>query len=491
MKIQIENIHKSFGAVHANDGIELTIPSGIIQGILGENGAGKSTLMKIISGYIQADSGRILLNGKPVSVTSTSDVIQLGIGMMHQDPMDFPPLSVLDNFLLGQGGRIFPDYRTARSNFMELREKFGFNIHPESSVENLTVGERQQLELLRLLFLGANVLILDEPTTGISAEQKEKIFAALKKLCKEDKTVLFVSHKLEEVEELCDQVAVLRQGKLVGTAKPPYKTNDLVRMMFGKEIKLAERGSCKSDNTRVRLEDLAIEDARLEIKGIHLEVCKGEVIGLAGMEGSGQQLFLRALAGLIRPVSGEIYIDGKKMTGKSYAEFQRMGVDYVPAARLEEGLIAGFSITEHVILTEQQNGFFVKKEPYQISAQEKISEFHIHGKPDTLVEELSGGNQQRTSLALLRKPHSVLLLEHPMRGLDIESTIDIWQKLKEYCKKGTSIFFTSTDLEEIMRYSDRILVFFSGRVTEPLKSDGISVELLGQMIGGKNLEAVK
>jgi general nucleoside transport system ATP-binding protein len=488
MNIQLISIDKSFGSVHANDQITMVIPSGTIQGVLGENGAGKTTLMKILSGFYQQDSGRILLDGKEVKIHSPSDALQYGIGMLNQDPLDFPPLRVLDNFILGQKGGINLKAKKARKSLEALQKKFGFHFDPDNYVENLTVGERQQLEILRLLYLGAQVLILDEPTTGISAEQKEKIFNTLFKLVKENKTVIFVSHKLEEVEELCSQVIVLRQGKVVGEAKPPYKTKNFVRMMFGKEIKLAERNSCKDQAIRIVLKDLCLEDSRLQIKSINLQVSKGEIIGLAGMEGSGQQLFLRSLAGLVVPVSGEISIDGKLMNRKSYHNFQQAGVYYVPAARLEEGLISGFSLTEHVVLVEDQEGFFIKKEVHRLAAQNKIKNFNIQGNPESQVEQLSGGNQQRVSLALLRTPQSILLLEHPMRGLDMESVIDIWEKLREYCRQGTSLFFTSSDLEEIMRYSDRILVFFGGKVSKALDAEKTSVEQLGQMIGGKGFE---
>lgn len=488
MNIQLIAIDKSFGNVHANDHINMVIPSGTIQGILGENGAGKTTLMKILSGFYQPDSGRILLDGQPVTIHSPSDAIQNGIGMLNQDPLDFPPLRVLDNFVLGQKGGINLKAGKARKSLEEIQNKFGFHFNPDNYVENLTVGERQQLEILRLLYLGAQVLILDEPTTGISAEQKEKIFKTLVKLIKEGKTVIFVSHKLEEVEGLCSQVVVLRQGKVVGEAKPPYKTKDLVRMMFGKEIKLAERYSCKNETPRIVLKDLCMEDSRLQIKDINLQVCRGEIIGLAGMEGSGQQLFLRSLAGLVVPVSGEISVDGKLMNRKSYHNFQKAGVYYVPAARLEEGLISGFSLTEHVVLVEDQRGFFIKTGAHRLAVQNKIKNFNIQGKPESQVEQLSGGNQQRLSLALLRSPQSVLLLEHPMRGLDMESVIDIWNKLRDYCRQGSSLFFASSDLEEVMRYSDRILVFFGGKVSKALVAEKMSVDQLGQMIGGKGFE---
>ena len=221
MNVELRNIHKHFGKVHANNDITLNIPAGVIQGILGENGAGKSTLMKVLSGYIHADSGEILLDGQPVRITSPADAIRCGVGMLHQDPLDFPPMRIIDNFILGQPGGLLPNRRQAEREFHELRTRFDFNINPDAYVDSLTVGERQQLEILRLLWLGARVLILDEPTTGISAAQKTKLFATLRILAEQGKTAIFVSHKLEDVEELCHRVAVLQRGRLVGEAAPP------------------------------------------------------------------------------------------------------------------------------------------------------------------------------------------------------------------------------------------------------------------------------
>ena len=487
MKIQFEEIDKTFGCVHANDHICMTIPSGTIQGILGENGAGKSTLMKILSGFYQPDGGRILLDGREVRIHSPADALRCGIGMLHQDPLDFPPLRVMDNFLLGQAGGLFPGIKQARRQLQDLQEKLGFQIDADAYVENLTVGERQQLEILRLLFLGAKTLILDEPTTGISEEQKKNIFKALKQLAAEGETIIFVSHKLEEVEELCSQVTVLRHGKVAGEVKPPYETRQLVQLMVGRDVTLAERCSCRGDAVRVELNHLSMEDARLTIRDVNLEICRGEIIGLAGMEGSGQQLFLRTLSGLVVPVSGDLKVDGKSMGRKPFRDFQKAGIYYVPAARLEEGLIAGFSLTDHVVLVEEQQGFFIQPGIHRAAAASKIKNFNIRGKPESLVEQLSGGNQQRASLALLRSPQAMLLLEHPMRGLDMESAIDIWEKLRDYCRRGSTLLFTSSDLEEVLRYSDRILVFFGGKVSQPLDASQMTVEKLGELIGGKGL----
>jgi simple sugar transport system ATP-binding protein len=485
MNVELRDIYKTFGSVHANVAINLKVPAGAIQGILGENGAGKSTLMKILSGFIRADKGEILLDGRPVVIHSPADAIRYGVGMLHQDPLDFPPMRVIDNFILGREGGLFHNRAVAVRNFKQLAEQFGFSLSPDSYVDTLTIGERQQLEILRLLWLGARILIFDEPTTGISAAQKEKLFAALRLLAEQGKTVLFVSHKLEDVEGLCHRVAVLRQGLLVGEVQPPYRTAKLVEMMFGKTIAVEGRAPCGAEETVLSLRKLSVEDYRLKVRDVTLEVRAGEVIGLAGMEGSGQGLFLRSVAGLVRTVEGRIVLHGKDLTGRSHHTFKRHGAAFLPAARLEEGLAAGLNLTEHFVLSERPKGFFINWEQGRLLAQGRINEFNIHGTPASPVESLSGGNQQRALLALLRVPLTLLLLEHPTRGLDIESTIYIWSKLKERCRQGTSVLFISSDLEEILQYSDRVLVFFSGKVTPPREAAALTTDMLGQLIGGK------
>ena len=484
MQVELRNIHKTFGKVHANNEINLTIPAGTIQGILGENGAGKSTLMKILSGFIRADQGEILLDGQPAIIHSPADAIRQGVGMLHQDPLDFPPMRVIENFILGREGGLLTGLAEAQKEFKRLAEQFSFLLDPDAYVDSLTVGERQQLEILRLIWLGARVLIFDEPTTGISAAQKDKLFAALRLLAGQGKTVLFVSHKLEDVEGLCNRVAVLRQGSLVGETQAPYTTKQLVEMMFGKAISVGERTPCGKGDLVLNLRDMSVEDYRLKVRDVSLDVSGGEVIGLAGMEGSGQGLFLRAIAGMVRTVGGRITIEGRDLTGRSYHTFKKNGVAFLPAARLEEGMVPGLTLTEHFILAEQAEGFFINWDKGQQLAQSRIQEFNVRGTPSSTVESLSGGNQQRALLALLRVPLALIMLEHPTRGLDIESTIYIWSKLKERCRQGTSILFISSDLEEILQYSDRVLVFFSGKVTPPLQADRLTTEKLGELIGG-------
>lgn len=485
MNITFQQINKRFGKVHANNNISLTIPSGTIQGILGENGAGKSTLMKILTGYYQADSGNILLDDRNVKINAPEDAVQLGIGMLHQDPLDFPPMKVIDNFLLGTRGGLFPNRKEVEAEIKRLSREFDFQINPDSYVETMTVGERQQLEIMRLLWLGVKVLILDEPTTGISANQKEKLFATLKKLASLGLTVIFVSHKLEDVEELCTRVAVFRQGELVGEVVPPYDTNVFVYMMFGRSVEVGAKETYCKDDPIIKLENIGLEDYRLKLKDINLEINSGEIIGLAGMEGSGQRLFLRMLAGLLRPVNGKILLRNENFTGKNYPAFQKAGVAFLPASRLEEGLIPGMTLTEHFILSEEHRELFIDQKTAIDITEQRIRDFYIKGFPTSQIEQLSGGNQQRALLALLRKRLNLILMEHPTRGLDIESSIWIWSKMKERCNDCTSIVFTSSDLDEIIQYSDRILVFFGGLVSKPLNANTTTVDELGQLIGGK------
>lgn len=493
MDVELRDIHKRFGLVRANDGISLHVPAGTIQGILGENGAGKSTLMKILSGYQPADRGRIILNGRHVLVRSPADAIRAGVGMLHQDPMDFPPLTVLEDSLIGVTGigpRFTLQRREALATLQSLAEEFGFSLDPHREIRSLTVGERQQLELLRLLGQGAGVLILDEPTTGISAPQREMLFATLRRLADEGKTILFVSHKLDEVSRLCDRVAVLRQGRLVGEATAPFASRRLVAMMFGKEVAVAAPAAIPPGPPVLTIEDLTLDDGRLEMTHLNLELRAGEVLGLAGMEGSGQRLLLQACAGLVRPAHGSLRIGQTDLTGKPYRLFHELGVAYVPAARLEEGLVPGLSFTEHIILAGAKKAGFIDWSQGEKEAAARIVEFNIRGQPSSRVESLSGGNQQRALLALVRSPLSLLLLEHPTRGLDVESTIYLWGKMQERLSQGTGIVFISAELEELLTYSDRIAVFFAGRMMGPFPASGLNVEQLGQLIGGKGVERV-
>ncbi len=485
MKIELQNISKRFGTVQASDNVSLVVEAGSIHGLLGENGAGKSTLVKVLSGFISRDAGVVLLDGQPVEIRTPADAIAAGIGMLHQDPLDFPPLSVLDNFMVGRPGRLLINRHQAIKEFRQLAAQFNFSLDIDELVSNLTVGERQQLEILRLLSLGVSTLILDEPTTGISADQKSALFTAAEKLAAQGKSIIFVSHKLEDVNELCDRVTVLRQGQVVGDLEIPCPDETLVELMFGRELAPPIKPRTRQAELALKLENVSLTTDRLTISIRDLEVYKGEVIGLAGLEGSGQQLLLRLCAGLLQAASGRIYIGSEDMTEQPYQQYLNAGVGYSPADRLREGLIQGLSIHEHVSLRTSPRGWFVDWRATLQKTLHAIALFKIRGKPQTKVERLSGGNQQRTQLALLPTPLNLLLMEHPTRGLDIESVLWVWQQLIARCEGGTAILFNSADLDEIMQYSDRVIVFSGGAVSEPIDVESLTVERLGQMIGGK------
>ena len=485
MSLELRDIHKHFGSVRANDGVTLTVEAGTMHGLLGENGAGKSTLMKVLSGFHAPDSGEIILDGEQIRASSPQDAIGHGIGMLHQDPLVFLPMSVIDNFLMESPGGLRLDRRAARREFKEVCERFQFNLDPSASTRSLTVGERQQLEIARLLWLGARVLILDEPTTGISAPQRLKLFATLRALAKAGMSVIFVSHKLEEVEELCQRVTVMRQGKVVGHAEMPTPAEDLVEMMFGAPVSVEAARPVELGNPLLTVKSLTVNERLLSIAELSVEVRSGEVLGLAGLGGSGQNTFMRAVAGLVSPAGGEIMLDGMRIAGKPYRDLLEVGIQYLPAGRLEEGLVQGLSITEHFVLADARTPFFVDWDAAAGHAAEAVRDNFIKGRPDSKAEELSGGNMQRLLLAMLRPGLRLLMMEHPTRGLDIESANWVWSQLLRRREDGTAIVFASVDLDELLRYSNRILVFFSGRVIAEVDAAETNVEELGFLIGGK------
>lgn len=486
MKIELRDIKKHFGPVRANDGINLTVEPGTIHGLLGENGAGKTTLMKVLTGFLTADGGEIRLDGKAVHFTSPAQSIRHGLGMLHQDPLDFPPLKVVDNLLLAFDRRFIPRRRAARQRFQDLADRFNFSLNLDTRVNTLTVGERQQLEILRLLALGVEVIILDEPTTGISAPQKVLLFATLRRLAREEgKSVIFVSHKLEEVEELCDRVTVLRQGQVTGHVEAPFRAERLVQLMFGQDLPRPERPAVPLGQPVLELADVTLQTYRLTVPSLNLAVQAGEVIGLAGLEGSGQLLLLKACVGLQRPAAGRLRLAGQDFSHRSYHDFLTAGVAYLPCGRIEEGLIQGLSLTEHYLLSQRNHQpFFIDWAAAAAGMQQKIDAFNIRGKPGTPVEALSGGNQQRALLALLPPNLRLLALEHPTRGLDLESAGWIWEQLLERRSAGTAILFISSDLDELLERSDRLVVFSGGLMSDPIDAATTTVEELGYLIGG-------
>ncbi len=486
MRVELQDIRKHFGLVKANDGINLVLEEGVIYGLLGENGAGKSTLMKILSGYQPPDSGQILLDGQEAKFNSPANALAGGVGMVYQDPLDMPPFRVIDNYLLGRDRRLRLSYKTAAAELTEITGRYDFELDLNAYVDMLSMGERQQLELVRLLAGGARLLILDEPTTGISAEQKETLFDSMRRLAHEEsKTLILVSHKLDEVQELCNHAFVLRRGKLVGQSEIPCPNEKLVEMMFGQVPARSKRPSFDVGQPVLEIEDLVAGDYNLTIQDINLKIQAGEIFGLAGLEGSGQRRLIQACTGLIRPSGGQIKLTGQDVTAWSYHKMQSAGVAYLAADRLEGGLVAGLTLTEHLVLAEPEHSFLVDWDGAQREMENRIKHYQIVGRPNSTADELSGGNQQRLLFALLNSPLKLLLLEHPTRGLDVRSTNYTWDLLYQRREQGTAILFMSADLDEIIERSDRIAVFSGGKMSRIVAAKDTSVDELGHLIGGQ------
>ena len=543
MQLELRNISKSFGPLKANNEISYTFEEGTTYAILGENGAGKSTLMKIIAGYQPPDSGgEILIDGQAVRSDSPIDAIKNGIGMLYQDPLDFAPMTVLENYMTARpAGKFMPDWSTARAELKQISERFGFDFDPNALIESLTVGERQQLEIVRLLSLGVKFMILDEPTTGISDEQRQQLFATLRQLADEDRlTVVIVTHKLEDVEALCDEVMVLRHGRVTGTCSMPTPASELVEMMFGHPAEVESRPQAELGEVLLDVQNLTVNTRLMTIEDISVEVRQGEVIGLAGLDGSGQVSFMRACAGLDRVswrdhamsvialvallivfiivlgYSGtvfvvaalvvlavtlgpfgaaltrflvdrteHVYFRGRPTQWSSYRDLRHMGLSYLSAGRLEEGLIAGLTLTQHIALGHHGrrpwiNWFESHKRTTQI-----IQVLDVRGQESSPIQTLSGGNQQRVALGLLPDDLRLAFLENPTRGLDVHSARNIWNLLLARRESGAAIVFSSPDLDEIVEYSDRVMVFSSGRWTMVDDPAHINAHELGLLIGGK------
>lgn len=499
MDVAVNNLTKTFGSLRANDGLSLRFGAGKIHGVLGENGAGKSTMMKLISGFLRPDGGTILLDGKAAGFGGPGEALRAGVGMVHQDPLDVTGFTALENLLCAAPRWALPTRAEARATLTLLAGRLRFTLDPDTPLSRMTVGQRQQLEIVRLLACGARALILDEPTTGITAAQARALFEALRRLADEGNTVLFVSHKLDEVAELCDTVSVLRAGRVVGEQMPmPQPQARLLSLMFG-EAKggeaADERGGDGASQPSAqgpaasgapptwRLEGVTAREGNLTLRDLTLELPAGRVVGLAGLDGSGQQILLRLLAGRARPEHGRVHVGGADLTGASARAYRAAGVEYLPADRLADGMVGALSLSEHFALL-QGRGVTVDRRAADEQAREAIAAYAIKATPSTPIVALSGGNQQRAMLALVPAATRGLACEQPTRGLDVASARAIWRRLLERRDSGCAVVFASADLDELLEYSDELLVFFAGRVSPLLPKAGLSSGRLAELIGG-------
>ncbi|MBU6334273.1 MAG: ATP-binding cassette domain-containing protein [Chloroflexi bacterium] len=496
MDVAIEQLTRTFGGVRANDGITLQFAAGQIHGVLGENGAGKSTLMKVLAGFIRRDSGEIRLAGAPVELGTPAAAARAGIGMVHQEPLDVPAFTALENFLCGSDPVVFGDWRAARARLIEWNARLGFSVDPAERTGRMTVGQRQQLELMRLLTAGARLLILDEPTTGISAAQVDALFAALRQLAASGRTVLFVSHKLDEVAALCDTVSVLRAGRLQppGQLAMPQPQAALLRAMFGEALAqpdaVATAQPAAAGAAVWHLDDATVRDGVLALERMTLTIPAGMAVGLAGLEGSGQQLMLRLLAGAVRPVSGRVMSGGRDLGGAGMAQARARGIEYLPADRLSAGLIGSFDLGEHLELLAPRR-WWRDRVAARAAAGRAIATFDIRGTPATPLQALSGGNQQRAMLALMPDTLRGLLLDQPTRGLDVASARLVWQRIAERRRGGTAVVFASVDLDELLEHADALLVFVGGRVSRLIPRAQLDAPRLARLIGGIGFEEAR
>ncbi|GAB4207563.1 MAG: ATP-binding cassette domain-containing protein [Roseiflexaceae bacterium] len=501
MDIEIQNLTKCFGTLRANDSISLRFAAGQIHGVLGENGAGKSTLMKVLSGFLRRDSGTVLLDGAPATLDSPGAALQAGIGMVHQEPLDVPGFSALENFFCGSPRAALPNRAAARSAMREMSARFGFVFDPDAPVGSLTVGQRQQLEIMRLLTVGARLLILDEPTTGISAAQAQALFAALRQMAADGNTVLFVSHKLDEVAQLCHTVSVLRAGQVVGAGQlaMPQPQQRLLDMMFGTSADTKPPAADAPPSSPQppapdkqslvwELDGITVRGGALALRGLSLRIPPGAAIGLAGLEGSGQQLLLRLLAGLLRPSAGRLLLDSADATGAPPERFRRAGIEYLPADRLADGVIGNLTLSDHLALLRQRSAWLVDRGAARAEAARAIEDYQIKATPASPLAALSGGNQQRAMLAMLPAHCRGILLDQPTRGLDVASARAVWDRLMARRAAGTALVFAAADLDELLDHSDHVLVFFAGRVSRPIPRAELNANRLAEMIGGVNFD---
>jgi general nucleoside transport system ATP-binding protein len=476
--LEMRGIVKRYPGVIANDGIDLDLRPGEIHALLGENGAGKTTLMNILYGLATPDEGEIRINGEPVVIRDPADAIHRGIGMVHQHFMLVPVLSVADNILLGaetMANPIFLDRQEARRRILELGSRFGFEIAPDVPVERLSVGWQQRVEILKALYRDARILVLDEPTAVLTPQETKEIFAVLRRLAAEGHSIVFISHKLYEVLEIADRITVIRRGKVVGT-RLPAETNedDLAALMVGRNVQLVvDRGESHPGVPALVVSDLRVADDRGQesVKGISFEVRAGEILGIAGVAGNGQEELVEALTGLRRPTSGTVSLGGREVTGSGPRQLQKQGMSFVPGDRHRFGLVLSFPVRDNLVLTQYDEAPYVRgllrNEPaIDDWAKRAVAEYDIRTPSVTVpVSTLSGGNQQKVVVAReFSRKLSALALDQPTRGLDVGSIEFIHRQVVAKRDEGAAILLVSAELDEVLELSDRIAVMYRGEI---------------------------
>jgi general nucleoside transport system ATP-binding protein len=495
--LEMRGITKRFPGVLSNDNVSVSIKSGEVLALLGENGAGKTTLMNILYGLYQPEEGEIYINGEPVRIDSPRAAIDLGIGMVHQHFMLVPTLTVSENVALGLSSSkgLLLDLQSVSAKIRELAALYGLSVNPDAYVWQLSVGEQQRVEIVKALYRGANLLILDEPTAVLTPQEAEELVVLLRKMAEQGRAIIIISHKLSEVMAVSDNVTVLRDGKRVSNVKTSETCPDeLARMMVGRDMKrfTREAKECFGDVT-LAVKDLAVtsDKGTPALRGISLAVRAGEILGIAGVSGNGQKEFAEAISGLRTAGTGQIVLCGKNITNLPPRKIIDQGLGYIPEDRLHVGTIASFSIWENMILKDHHlppyaKRCFLQSTAIQSRSAELVQQYGVKTPHlETATGRLSGGNIQRLILAreITRGP-VVLVAAYPTRGLDIGATEYVHSMLLEARSQGMSVILISEDLEEIRKLSDRVAVFFDGRIMDILPVDEADERTLGLLMAG-------
>jgi general nucleoside transport system ATP-binding protein len=496
--LELRGITKQFPGVLANDHIDFQLQRGEIHALLGENGAGKSTLMNILYGLYRPDEGEILLEGRRVSFSSAKEAIEAGIGMVHQHFMLIPVMTVAENIVLGHEpvfGGVFLDEGAARKRVEEVARSFKFAVDPEARVDEITVGQQQRVEIMKALYRHARILILDEPTAVLTPQEASDLFEILRSLRGEGISIIFISHKLNEVLDIADRITVLRRGKTVETVPSAGATQDgLARAMVGRAVLLrVDKQPHDAGGTLLAVGDLHVRDDRdLEtVHGLSFEVHGGEIVGIAGIDGNGQTELVEAIVGLRRPTSGHVVVGGKDTTHGGPRDLIDSGVGHIPEDRHRRGLVLDFSLAENLSLHEYRKppeSHFGWLWPHRLVARARklISEFDIRGGgPQTTAGSLSGGNQQKVVVAReISGDPRVLVAAQPTRGLDVGAIEYVHRRLVQERDEGKAVLLVSLELEEIRSLSDRILVLYEGRLVGEYTPEATEEELGLAMTGG-------
>ena len=501
--LELRGITKQFPGVLANDHIDFDLRRGEVHALLGENGAGKSTLMNILYGLYQPDEGQILVKGEPVRFHSPKDAINRGIGMVHQHFMLIPVMTVAENIVLANEptrAGLLLDISAADRRVRELSRSFNFAIDPEARVEAITVGQQQRVEILKALYRHADILILDEPTAVLTPQEANELFEILKTLTREGMSVIFITHKLNEVLEIADRITVVRRGKRIDTVDRQGATEEgLARMMVGREVLLrVEKPVSDPGDAVLTVDDLHVFDDRgLEaVRGVSLEVRGGEIVGIAGVDGNGQTELIDAITGLRKAASGRVAVGGRNVTGASPSRILDSGLGHIPEDRQRRGLVLEFSLAENVALHDydkapgSRSGWLFPRQLIR-RARELLTQFDVRGGgPQTLASALSGGNQQKVVLAReIGRGPSVLIAAQPTRGLDVGAIEFVHRRLVEARDNGKAVLLVSLELDEIISLSDRTLVLYEGEIVAQHGPDVTEDQLGIEMTGAGRKEA--